>query len=48
MDLLRDIVGLPQQAAMRRINEMVKRAPSVNVHAYSYIIHYLLKQSPYT
>jgi GTPase SAR1 family protein len=46
MDLLNDIMGLPQQAVMRRINEMVKRARSVKVHAY--IIHYLRKQLPYT
>ena len=45
MDLLRDIMGLPQQAVMRRINELVKRARSVKVHAY--IIHYLRKQLPY-
>lgn len=46
MDLLRDIMVLPQQAVMRRINELVKRARSVKVHAY--IIHYLRKQLPYT
>ncbi|GKY91155.1 hypothetical protein MPSEU_000088300 [Mayamaea pseudoterrestris] len=46
MDLLHDIMGLPQQAVMRRINELVKRARSVKVHAY--IIHYLRKQLPYT
>lgn len=46
MDLLHDIMSLPQQAVMRRINEMVKRARSVKVHAY--IIHYLRKQLPYT
>ena len=46
MDLLQDIMALPQQAVMRRINEMVKRARSVKVHAY--IIHYLRKQLPYT
>jgi len=46
MDLLHDIIALPQQAVMRRINEMVKRARSVKVHAY--IIHYLRKQLPYT
>jgi GTPase SAR1 family protein len=45
MDLLHDIMGLPQQAVMRRINELVKRARSVKVHAY--IIHYLRKQLPY-
>jgi EH domain-containing protein 1 len=31
---------------MRRINELVKRARSVKVHAY--IMHYLRKQLPYT
>ncbi|KAL7579796.1 hypothetical protein ACA910_021930 [Epithemia clementina (nom. ined.)] len=46
MDLLHDIAALPQYAVMRRINEMVKRARSVKVHAY--IIHYLRKQLPYT
>lgn len=45
MDLLQDIMGLPQQAVMRRINELVKRARSVKVHAY--MIHYLRKQLPY-
>lgn len=46
MDLLQDILKLPQQAVMRKINELVKRARSVKVHAY--IIHYLRKQLPYT
>ena len=46
LDLLNDIMQLPQQAVMRRINELVKRARSVKVHAY--IIHYLRKQLPYT
>jgi uncharacterized ubiquitin-like protein YukD len=46
MDLLNDIMNLPQQAVMRRINELVKRSRSVKVHAY--IIHYLRKQLPYT
>jgi EH domain-containing protein 1 len=45
MDLLHDIMTLPQHAVMRRINELVKRARSVKVHAY--IIHYLRKQLPY-
>mmetsp|Transcript_17219 Transcript_17219/g.19186 ORF Transcript_17219/g.19186 Transcript_17219/m.19186 type:complete len:196 (-) Transcript_17219:27-614(-) len=45
-DLLHDIMSLPQQAVMRRINELVKRARSVKVHAY--LIHYLRKQLPYT
>ena len=46
MDLFNDIAQLPQNAVMRRINELVKRARSVKVHAY--IIHYLRKQLPYT
>ena len=46
MDLFNDISLLPQNAVMRRINELVKRARSVKVHAY--IIHYLRKQLPYT
>jgi len=45
-DLFADIHQLPQNAVMRRINELVKRARSVKVHAY--IIHYLRKQLPYT
>jgi len=46
VDLFHDILSLPQNAVMRRINELVKRARSVKVHAY--IIHYLRKQLPYT
>lgn len=38
-------MALPQNAVVRRINELVKRARSVKVHAY--IIHYLRKQMPY-
>ena len=38
-------MSLPQNAIVRRINELVKRARSVKVHAY--IIHYLKKQMPY-
>jgi len=45
-DLFNDIATLPQNAVMRRINDLVKRARSVKVHAY--IIHYLRKQLPYT
>ena len=44
-DLLNEMLSLPQNAVMRRINELVKRARSVKVHAY--IIHYLKKQMPY-
>lgn len=45
-DLFEDILNLPQNAVMRRINELVKRARAVKVHAY--IVHYLRKQLPYT
>lgn len=44
-DLLNEMMGLQQNAVVRRINELVKRARSVKVHAY--IIHYLKKQMPY-
>lgn len=44
-DLLEEMMSLPQNAVVRRINELVKRARSVKVHAY--IIHYLRKQMPY-
>lgn len=44
-DLLDEMMSLPQNAVVRRINELVKRARSVKVHAY--IIHYLRKQMPY-
>jgi len=44
-DLLTEMSSLPQNAVVRRINELVKRARSVKVHAY--IIHYLKKQMPY-
>jgi predicted GTPase len=43
-DLLAELDGLPQNAVVRRINELVKRARSVKVHAY--LIHYLRKQVP--
>ncbi|CAM9790942.1 unnamed protein product, partial [Chrysoparadoxa australica] len=44
-DLLDELMRLPDNAVIRRINELVKRARSVKVHAY--IIHYLRKQMPY-
>ena len=44
MDLLNEIMRLPEQAVMRRINELIKRARSVKVHTL--IIHYLRKQLP--
>eukprot|EP00638_Chattonella_subsalsa_P007663 CAMPEP_0117751234 /NCGR_PEP_ID=MMETSP0947-20121206/10850_1 /TAXON_ID=44440 /ORGANISM="Chattonella subsalsa, Strain CCMP2191" /LENGTH=628 /DNA_ID=CAMNT_0005569569 /DNA_START=245 /DNA_END=2133 /DNA_ORIENTATION=+ len=45
MDLINELMSLPDNAVLRRINELVKRARSVKVHAY--IIHYLRKQMPY-
>ena len=44
VDLFNDIAKLPENAVMRRINELVKRVRSVKVHAY--IIHFLKKQMP--
>lgn len=44
-DLLNEMMSLPLNAVVRRINELVKRARAVKVHAY--IIHYLKKQMPY-
>jgi hypothetical protein len=44
-DLLQEMMSLPQNAVVRRINELVKRARAVKVHAY--IVHYLKKQMPY-
>jgi len=44
-DLVNELMTLPDNAVLRRINELVKRARSVKVHAY--IIHYLRKQMPY-
>jgi hypothetical protein len=43
-DLISEMMSLPQNAVVRRINELVKRARSVKVHAF--IIHYLKKQMP--
>jgi hypothetical protein len=44
-DLISEMMTLSQNAALRRINELVKRARKVKVHAY--VIHYLRKQMPY-
>lgn len=44
-DLLNEMLTLPQNTLIRRINDIVKRARAVKVHAY--IIHYLKKQIPY-
>lgn len=46
LDLLNDLKALPRNAALRRINELVKRTRSVKVHAY--ILHYLRKQLPFS
>eukprot|EP00741_Cyanophora_paradoxa_P021756 tig00000241_g20999.t1 len=43
-DLMRDLQSLPKMAAVRKTNEMVKRARLARLHAY--IIHYLRKQMP--
>eukprot|EP00158_Paraphelidium_tribonemae_P004524 Partr_v1_DN26803_c0_g1_i4_m40275 putative EH-domain containing len=43
-DLLRDFRDLPRNAAVRKINEIVKRARSAKVHAY--IIGHLKKEMP--
>ncbi|KAB0383618.1 hypothetical protein FD755_005535 [Muntiacus reevesi] len=43
-DLFRDIQGLPRHAALRKLNDLVKRARLVRVHAY--IISYLKKEMP--
>lgn len=44
-DLITEMTNLPQNAAIRRINELIKRARRLKVHAY--IVHYLRKQMPY-
>uniref|UniRef100_A0A7S1XLP5 Dynamin-type G domain-containing protein n=1 Tax=Phaeomonas parva TaxID=124430 RepID=A0A7S1XLP5_9STRA len=43
--LLAELSELSDRAVLRRINELVKRARAVKVHAF--IIHYLRKQMPY-
>uniref|UniRef100_K6ZZM0 EH-domain containing 2 n=1 Tax=Pan troglodytes TaxID=9598 RepID=K6ZZM0_PANTR len=43
-DLFRDIQGLPRHAALRKLNDLVKRARLVRAHAY--IISYLKKEMP--
>lgn len=44
-DLMQELSLLPQNAVVRRINDLIKRARRVKVHAY--ITHYLRKQMPY-
>jgi len=44
MDLMADLRDLPRNSAIRKINELVKRARMVRVHVY--IISYLRQQMP--
>lgn len=41
-DLLDELARLPENAAVRRVNELAHRARSVKAHAY--IIHHLQEQ----
>ncbi|XP_075568997.1 EH domain-containing protein 4 [Pelecanus crispus] len=43
-DLFKDIQSLPQKAAVRKLNDLIKRARLAKVHAY--IISYLKKEMP--
>ncbi|XP_040268694.1 EH domain-containing protein 4 [Bufo bufo] len=43
-DLFRDIRGLPRNAALRKLNDLIKRARLAKVHAY--IISHLKKEMP--
>lgn len=43
-DLLRDLKNLPRQSAMRKVNELVKRARLARVHAFT--IEYLRRELP--
>ncbi|XP_059505455.1 EH domain-containing protein 4-like [Stegostoma tigrinum] len=43
-DLFRDIKSLPRNAALRKLNDLIKRARLAKVHAY--IISYLKKEMP--
>ncbi|KAM9340845.1 EH domain-containing protein 4 [Symphorus nematophorus] len=43
-DLFRDIQSLPRNAALRKLNDLIKRARLAKVHAY--IISYLKKEMP--
>ena len=43
-DLLKDLYSLPKYAAVRKVNELVKRARSAKVHAY--IISHLRSEMP--
>lgn len=43
-DLFRDIQSLPRNAALRQLNDLIKRARMAKVHAY--IIGYLKKEMP--
>jgi hypothetical protein len=43
-DLIRDLRALPRNAAVRKVNELVKRARLVKVHAY--VIAHLKNEMP--
>ncbi|XP_056867501.1 EH domain-containing protein 4 [Takifugu flavidus] len=43
-DLFRDIQSLPRNAALRKLNDLIKRARLAKVHAY--IVSYLKKEMP--
>jgi len=43
-DLLKDLYALPKNAAVRKINELVKRARKAKAHAY--VLSYLKEQMP--
>ncbi|KAL8608656.1 3-hydroxyisobutyryl-CoA hydrolase [Nucella lapillus] len=43
-DLFKDLQGLPRNAALRKLNDLIKRARLAKVHAY--IISYLKKEMP--
>jgi hypothetical protein len=42
---MQELACLPQNAVVRRINDLIKRSRRVKVHAF--ITHYLRKQMPY-
>ena len=44
VDLLRDLKNLPRQSAMRKVNELVKRARLARVHAFT--IEHLRRELP--
>jgi hypothetical protein len=43
-DLLKDLYALPKNAAVRKINDLVKRARKAKAHAY--VLSYIREQMP--